>query len=213
MRIKALAGAVAALALIAGSAQAADLYNNSGGLKDGQAPTPAPLSGFYVSVLVGGAFSDITDGGTNWTPSGVVGRGVVGFDGTLPNGWLLGLYGEFGGQDTPIFSGSSVSQRLEWGAGVKAGYQIGKSTVLFTRVGYASLELAGSGGFDEYLSGIAVTPGIDYALGGGWSATGEVRIGIYPEQDIKGTAVKNTVIEPTVGITYHFGQQAASSLK
>ena len=195
-------GAVVALSLaLAGSAGAADLYNNSnGGYKDAAVPAPS-LAGFYVGARIGAAFSDLSADGATKNPSGVAGYGTVGYDALLSNGFLLGIYGEFGAQDGAI-SDTPVSQRLEWGGGVKIGHQVG-SAVLFSKLGYTGLEFAG-GGIDEMVHGFAVTPGVDYPIGGGWSATGEVKIGFYPDQDIKGTKVNDTVFEPLVGFTRHF---------
>ena len=200
--------AVVALSFaLAGSAGAADLYN-SNGYKDG-AVSAAPISGgFYVGARVGAAFSDLTAEGSTKNPSGIAGYGTAGYDALLSNGFLLGLYGEFGAQDGQI-PGEKVSQRLEWGAGVKVGHQAGPA-VLFTKLGYTGLEFTG-GGVNETINGFAVTPGIDYPLGGGWSATGEVKISFYPEQTLSvGPKIEDTIFEPLVGFTYHFGQSSAS---
>ena len=207
MKISVLTGAVALLAL-ATSANAADLYKQNGSTKDAPSYTaPFDLSGFYVGAQVGGAWSDLSVEGTTKNPSGVAGRGTIGYDATLPNGFLAGLYGEFGAQDGQI-AGTSVSQRLEWGGGVKVGHQIG-SAVAFTKLGYTGLQFTGNG-VNEIIDGFAVTPGIDYPLGGGLSFTGEVKVGFYPEQTIKNAKVSDTVVEPSFGLAYHFGQPSSS---
>ena len=98
MRIHLLAGAVAALAL-AGSAQAADLYKDSG-LKDAPvAPGVFLPTGAYVSVGAGGALTDtgITQhgfSGSDFNFAGFLGEARFGYDIRPVSGspWIVGVF-------------------------------------------------------------------------------------------------------------------------
>ena len=149
MRTKLFAGAVAALALAAGTAQAADLYKNS----SQPAESPGfPIAGFYGEVSVGPAFTsnglNLLDSSVSLSSEGGVVNARVGYDYKFPTSRFgVGLWGEGGsgfslsGSASALGKGFKWSEDWTWGAGGKLFYDHGQGQI-YVIGGYAGAEEA-----------------------------------------------------------------------
>ena len=185
---------LAALALTAGAASAADLPNRK------QAPAPyvaAPSynwSGSYIGINAGYGFGSFSGaaGSQFKNPSNFVGGGQIGYNQQLANKVVVGVEGDF---DYSGLQGKASS------AGAKArldtlGTVRGRVGYAFDRVmpyvtaGYAGgnekVTLPGSTNSSGWRNGYAVGAGVDYAITNNVSARVE---GLYVGLENKTTAV------------------------
>jgi hypothetical protein len=181
---------VSAIALIASisSANASDLYNPGGSLKD-VTIAGMNLSGVYISLGAGGVFSDANSSGThdngNYTTvfgpgdvalSGFLGDIRVGYDRSLGSGWLLGIYGDLSYEQAKgtvntvsqvDITGATGTAHFGYGAGLKLGAGLGQTTVVYGLLGYQGQHVSDSGAAlsaSTDLNGILVGGGIETEL-------------------------------------------------
>jgi hypothetical protein len=161
MKISALAGAILALTLGAGVANAADLP--AGGLKDG---TPSSLSGFYGEIAVGYGFSQGTVTGLAASGADLAATGALfniraGYDKLLAGRIGAGLWAEgsngfdVNGND----GGFTLGQHWSYGGGAKGFYDYG-SGQFYALAGYEQTIVSLPGGnrtLDGLLWGIGVS--------------------------------------------------------
>ena len=194
---KLLSISLAALALTAGAASAADLPNRK------QAPAPyvaAPSynwSGSYIGINAGYGFGSFSGaaGSQFKNPSNFVGGGQIGFNQQLANKVVVGVEGDFdysGLQGKATSTGTAGSKaRLDTLGTVRGrlGYAMDRVMPYIT-AGYAGgnekITIPGSNNSSGWRNGYAVGAGIDYALTNNVSARVE---GLYVSLENKNTAV------------------------
>ena len=220
-----LAGAVAALALAAGSASASDLYSN-GSTKD--APTILgasnnPIAGAYVELSTGFGFSSnnisLLSRSADLSSDGGLLNGRIGYDFKLPNHpFGVGVYVE-GGDNFDVNgdeTGLKWSENWTWGAGGKLFYDHGLGQV-YVLGGYAGAnEVITPTGYPKItktLSGGEWGVGISLKLAGNLYGKLEFNQIIYDAQNLGKAGVdpvwKQVDDRVLFGIGYSFGQFAA----
>jgi hypothetical protein len=188
----------AALALLSGAANAADLP----GLKDGPATGSFSWGGAYVSAALGEGFSRVAVAEDSvYSAIGIVGRATAGYDMLLGNGFGLGVYGELGGKD--IGTSGSPQQNFTYGGGFKASKSAG-SWQIYTKIGYEGTHFAGVG-FDTDLKGVALAPGAELAITRSLAIMIEPRITWNDPVTAGGWKVTATDLSVVGGLTWHVG--------
>ena len=159
MRLQAfITSAVAALALAVCSANAADLYSNSGSAKDTPgAVVVSSIAGPYVEVAVGPSFSSdkayLLGGNATLGSDGGVLNGRAGYDLPIPGigkRFGVGVWGEVG--DTFSANGNASvptstpvtikwNENLTYGGGGKVFYDHGSGQI-YAILGYAASDLS-----------------------------------------------------------------------
>lgn len=197
----------ATLLLIAAPANAADVYDGDGGLKDA-APLPWPTNiwaGFYLGGHIGSTFEDelVVDGLAGDVDEALAGGIHAGYNwqrGTL----VYGLETDFGVIDDE-FQGDAVTSYL---ATVRArlGYAFG-NTLAYGTGGLALLsfdEEIDDGDFDDPSVGFVVGGGLEHKFSPNWSLGVE---GLYYEidSDIEGSdgEVERDFFVVRARATYH----------
>jgi hypothetical protein len=154
MKISALAGAILALTLGAGVANAADL---PAGLKDG---APSSLSGFYGEIAGGYGFSQGTVTGLAASGVSLASTGALfnlrgGYDYKFPSARFgVGVWAE--GSNAVDVNGTSdgfsLGNRWSWGTGGKLFYDYGTGQV-YAIGGYEGTQVTATGASTQYLDG------------------------------------------------------------
>jgi outer membrane immunogenic protein len=200
MNFRALAlGSVAALALSAGFASAADLPRRSAAVAP--APVVAPVftwTGFYAGLNAG--LINGRDLGASESSFTVGAR--VGFDyqvGALVVGVLADA--DYSGLDVNGFQTRFVGQ-----LNARVGFLAQPSLLLYATGGYtyADVDMAGI----SYANGWNVGAGVEYRINANWSTFVEYR---YHDLRTEGTLASRDVDAHTVkiGVNYRFGSAAA----
>jgi outer membrane immunogenic protein len=204
--------AAGALLGFAASAHAADVYSNSGGLKDSPVSSSAyNWSGFYAGVNAGGGWSQLDSSFTTTNSSGtsgltinhtnadvgVVGGGQAGYN-FQTGAFVVGLEGDFGylgvSNTSNIITAFAPGNSLALGTKIEPGFLAD----ITARVGYASgpALFYVKGGW-AYFDGSVGTSGItalgssnlrDVSASGlsGWTLGGGIEYLISPSWSIKG---------------------------
>ena len=217
MKVKLLAGAVAALALIAGTAQAADLNANS--LKDPASPYTGDnaFSGFYIDGGIGGAVTTTTFDKTiagslkpsNYSFSGFAADADIGY--RFASGyWRYIVYGNIGGQSITL-DNAGVNQNLKYGGGFGIGYVL-HGALWSLNTGYSGTQIQGSG-VNQTINSWTIMPRVDVPLTKNISAFAATEIDYAPDQTIKGVSFHQLEIYPKVGLSISLGSLAGGSLK
>jgi outer membrane immunogenic protein len=181
----------AALMTAATAANAADVYDKGGSLKDGPADYIAPVAwtGFYVGANVGAAFdnSDDSDDEDTFFAAG----GHLGFNWQGPSNVVLGLEGDLGflnADDVDYLA--TIRGRLGYAAG---------PALLYATGGVAFIGLD-----EENFTGYVVGGGLDYKIKENWTAGVE---GLYYDFTEDGDDDDATFFTARARLTYHFGHR------
>lgn len=228
--MKTIGTLTAALALLvsAGAANAADVYSNGGGLKDGGviAGQAYNWSGFYIGGYLGmhanNTTIDIPSGPASFDgigSQGLMGGGELGLDFQAGN-FVFGVFGrgDFPTAETVLKVGPyeiKDTMQYMWTAGGRGGVLVGntKSTLIYVDVGYSQVQydLTAPGGFSwsRTPGGITAGGGIETQLGGGftgklaWDWTGLEAVDLPPSIVGRSAASVTTDIQRVqVGLDY-----------
>ena len=200
MNFRALAlGSVAALALSAGFASAADLPRRSAAVAP--APVVAPVftwTGFYAGLNAG--FITAKDQGVNDSSFTVGAR--FGFDyqvGSLVVGVLADA--DYSGLDV-----NGLESRFVGQVNARVGFLAQPSLLLYATGGYSYVDINAAG--VSYANGWNVGAGVEYRINANWSTFVEYR---YHDLRTEGTLASRDVDAHTVkvGVNYRFGSAAA----
>jgi outer membrane immunogenic protein len=202
--MKRLLMAASTLALIAGSAAAADLAPQPA---EPVAPLVEPFTwtGFYVGVHAGYGWADtkarfsnlVPDG--NFNPDGFIGGVHAGYNYQFPTPVVVGLEGDIDGADVegsfnnPFGGFSGGSAKLRWQGSVRArlGYAIDRFLPYVTGgVSFGDFRFAGGPGisapftpslvpWSKTLTGWNIGAGLEYAITDNWIARVEYRYTDY----------------------------------
>lgn len=214
MKLRTLAlGSAASIALLAGSAFAADLPVRSA------APAPvvyAPVftwTGFYVGLNAGIVNSNVElfrgfDVDSNAGTIGVRGGYDAQF-GSFVIGALVDLdYSNMSFQ--PFIGGPSVDARFILGANLRLGFLVTPATLVYATGGYTYADVdTGVFNFGSHADGWNVGLGVEHRFTANWSGFVEYR---YHQLDVNVPAGASGDVEAhtvKVGVNYRFGGAAA----
>jgi outer membrane immunogenic protein len=223
--------AAAAVAALAGAANAADMDSPAGGLKDTPYVVAPSWTGFYVGANLGGGFADLRStvdvAGTNVSSlsnnaSGVAGGGQLGYNYQMGS-FVFGAEFDFGGlglQNTALFpftdAGTTINNGFYLDVTGRLGYAAGPA-LFYAKGGYAWFDgpvgltapvpdgnITHSG-----LNGLTIGGGIEYKINPTWSVKGEYQLFAFQRLDFTDTDVTIhnylTVNTVKVGVNYFVG--------
>jgi len=188
---------VAAAALLAGGAQAADLIIPT---------TPQPIyeaagfdwEGLYAGARVGGSFVDTTFGATAVDTTGLVVGGAVGMNFLPADAFLLGVEAT---ADYTWFDGG-LEDRAEFFANVRAGAVVTDSVLVYALAGAGIATQDAVGAFDDSVGMYQLGGGVEVAVTDAVTVRGEVVGQGYFDEDVNDDFFSNA--KATVGAFYHF---------
>ncbi|HEV2571834.1 outer membrane protein [Methylocella sp. CPCC 101449] len=218
-----LLGSVAAFALVAGAAQAADLPR--------RAAPPAPIyvapiftwTGFYVGAQIGGGWGRSEIGAISYNANGVVGGLHAGYN--MQFGSIVaGVEGDIEAtslKGSTAFPGVLLKTRAPWQGSVRARVGVAfDRALIYATGGVAIAQLKHdiiippfAFGTSTTRAGWTVGAGVEYAINNNWSVRAEYRYTDYGRYNTAffplGTA--NTRFKENavrVGLSYRFGGAA-----
>ncbi|NJM35942.1 MAG: porin family protein [Rhodomicrobium sp.] len=186
----------AALLMAAPAANAADVYNKGGSLKDGPVDYIAPVAwtGFYVGVNLGGAWDDTDD--FEVVGDTLLGGGHIGYNWQGPSNIVLGIEGDVSFLDDVEYL-ATIRGRL--------GYAFGPTLVYATAggafIGFDDDDVFG----DDSGSGWVAGGGIEYKFKDNWSVGAEGLYYGFEAEDGFGDDEDANFFTARARLTYHFG--------